>query len=1405
MIKIFTPSYKLIFIFCNLLLFCMLLPSAQAQNQKFVLDWDGARISQDDDCTLCGDDYACSNGFGQWNNGEKTFTDSLPIGAIITNITVEVFYACAGSAVSVELNGATVGGFGREGIDCECNSCSVSSVSSNESNLLNAYVKNGENTIKLNTGSGLFCADRAIVTVEYTLNNIIQTLALPSTKLCPGTAFPVSYQATGAFPEGNLFRVELSDSGGVFNQHPLVIGSATGVAASGTIEAIIPAGITFGQGYRVRVRASAPHALGKNNGRDLIIGDTSAPHIKHPEDVVVRSQSGSCGSIVNYSVPQATDDCGNPNLRLVAGLGSGSFFPVGITQEAYEAIDDQGNKSICNFNVIVLDDHPPQAICRSLELFLDSTGQATLSVDKFDNDSNDPCGISSRTLSQTNFSCEDLGDKLITLTVRDLAGNIGTCQANIEVLDTLSPVLQVQDITLFLNQEGKASLDFADIDQGSFDNCSLSEINIAQTAFSLTDVGINTVEVSIQDAQGNSSKQQIQVEVKDTISPELICRELEIFLDENGLANVNASEITEIGEENITLSLSKDTFTCEELGTNTVKLTARDERGNTSECTANIQVSDSISPKILCPEDLFFVADADACGATVAIASPQVSDNCGIARVFNDFNQSNDASDFYPVGITSVTWWVEDLAGNLDACTFQVIVEDTLAPSVNNCPADIRVIAPKDSSGAVVSWLPPSFQDNCPDWSVTASHSSGSFFPIGLTQVTYQATDQAGNERLCEFKIEVAEFGLSINSFSLIDASQNLVLGPLQEGDTINLGDISSETINIVANTFPQKVGSVALSLDGPESYEQTENFPPYALFGDFPFGEFIGDLLKAGAYTVTATPYPEPEAQGEAGITKSLQFYVSENYYASFQVEGEGEVLILNEQENYARGSDVIAQVFPAEGYRFVHWVNEAGIVVGNTNPAPFQVYRNFTFTAVLEPIPDLQVDRFVLIDALTGEEISTIEDGSQLVIENLAQRKFNIEAFTSPDTVGSLDFRLGGAIQNFKRENKAPYRLFDDSGETLIAGNYTLEGVPYTESRGGGSAGYTRRIEFELKEPAPIRVTKLLLIDASQDRVIQELLPGTEIPLQQITQTELSIEAITEPAKVGSVQIKLTGPVNQTQLESNAPYTLFGDASTADYFGKAFFAGSYTVSATPYTEKSGSGEIGYTSTLTFQITANPSVEAVQVVNASDGAIKTPLTEGDTIYLAESEAISIRALSNTAGSIAFELADAQGNILVDRAESVRPFSLLGDQNGQSYTPWMPNPGVYTLTLTPFGESRRQGEPGSSTIINFVVQTEAVSSLSEPDAPALSVLQMHPNPLRGTRLQLDFNQTLQGKYLLKIQTQQGTVIHQESTEIKEPSRWIELRRIPSGLNQGVYFVIIESENQPRLMKRIVKY
>jgi HYR domain/Secretion system C-terminal sorting domain len=78
---------------------------------------------------------------------------------------------------------------------------------------------------------------------------------------------------------------------------------------------------------------------------------------------------------------------------------------------------------------------------------------------------------------------------------------------------------------------------------------------------------------------------------------------------------------------------------------------------------------------------------------------------------------------------------------------------DVTKPVFNACPSTVNVGTLQAT--AIANWTTPSAYDNCTTPSVSSNFTSGQSFPVGVTTVTYKATDAAGNSSTCNFAVNV--------------------------------------------------------------------------------------------------------------------------------------------------------------------------------------------------------------------------------------------------------------------------------------------------------------------------------------------------------------------------------------------------------------------------------------------------------------------------------------------------------------------------------------------------------------------------------------------------------------------------------------------------------------------------
>ena len=110
----------------------------------------------------------------------------------------------------------------------------------------------------------------------------------------------------------------------------------------------------------------------------------------------------------------------------------------------------------------------------------------------------------------------------------------------------------------------------------------------------------------------------------------------------------------------------------------------------------------------------------------------------------------------------------------------------------------------------------------------------------------------------------------AVASFTLIDADADAPIAGyevLTDGAVISLADLPTNNLSVRANVVGI-VESVAFRLNG--RYVRTENVVPYALFGDLN-GDYLGQALTPGVYTIKATPYARDNSSGKRGASLTI------------------------------------------------------------------------------------------------------------------------------------------------------------------------------------------------------------------------------------------------------------------------------------------------------------------------------------------------------------------------------------------------------------------------------------------------------------------------------------------------------------------------------------------------------
>ncbi|MDT0622608.1 BspA family leucine-rich repeat surface protein [Croceitalea vernalis] len=252
--------------------------------------------------------------------------------------------------------------------------------------------------------------------------------------------------------------------------------------------------------------------------------------------------------------------------------------------------------------------NPPIALCQDIAISLDETGIATITPDQIDNGSIDfNGGAVTLSLDIDTFDCSNLGENMVNLIVTGSEGIPASCSARVVVLDNIAPIAVCQDIAIRVNSTEPTEITFEQVDGGSTDNCGINNATFSKSTFSIADIGENIIDVTVSDANGNTSVCQSTITVIDEAEigpPIAVCQDLVIQLDSSGNASITPQQVDNgsldaIGGA-VDLALDTTTFNCSNLGLNTVALTVTDAGGLTDICTATVTVEDNLPPSVEC-------------------------------------------------------------------------------------------------------------------------------------------------------------------------------------------------------------------------------------------------------------------------------------------------------------------------------------------------------------------------------------------------------------------------------------------------------------------------------------------------------------------------------------------------------------------------------------------------------------------------------------------------------------------------------------------------------------------------------------------------------------------------------------------------------------------------------------
>ncbi len=252
--------------------------------------------------------------------------------------------------------------------------------------------------------------------------------------------------------------------------------------------------------------------------------------------------------------------------------------------------------------VTVADTIVPQLEVQDITVGLDKFGGASITADDLATSTWDNCPVK-LSLDQDSFSCNDIGDNRVAVTITDAGGNKAQKTATVTVEDNNPPSFTASNIDVYLDSTGSYELTDGDILAmfGNIsDNCSgIDEMSLGAAPRSFTCEGLGTaggtaVQLAAADANGNESQGSATVTVLDSLAPWILpVADIEIGVEAGtGATGIDYPEIT-YGDNcgaSLTLvsGLGRDGLF--PVGTTTEAWVAADASGNTDTVSFRVEV-----------------------------------------------------------------------------------------------------------------------------------------------------------------------------------------------------------------------------------------------------------------------------------------------------------------------------------------------------------------------------------------------------------------------------------------------------------------------------------------------------------------------------------------------------------------------------------------------------------------------------------------------------------------------------------------------------------------------------------------------------------------------------------------------------------------------------------------------
>lgn len=229
-----------------------------------------------------------------------------------------------------------------------------------------------------------------------------------------------------------------------------------------------------------------------------------------------------------------------------------------------------------------------------------------------------------------------------------------------------------------------------------------------------------------------------------------------------------------------------------------------------------------------------------------------------------------------------------------------------------------------------------------------------------------------------------------------------------------------------------------------------------------------------------------------------------------------------------------------------------------------------------------------------------------------------------------------------------------------------------------------------------------------------------------------------------------------------------------------------------------------------TIQVINSAAITDFDLVRA-DGSKIMDLENGSVIDIGQPGFGAINIVANTSINTLRSVRFVTGNITI-RIDNRAPYAMRGNANG-SDTVWPAQPGFYTITAIPYMMYYGWGPRGVPLTVSFqVIRSAAPASARAGQVEDEVVNQevsseddewsIYPVPV-DTEVTIRLSEKISGEVALQILNAQGQSIYSQ-VGIADAFRSYNLSARELGMNQGIFFVVLQQNNGRRSVKKVIK-